>query len=122
MDRRVVVRAIGVLSCLTFLGGVFVGGAQPEAAGLIPAPWDKLAHVVSFGLLTLMLDLALRPTAWLLAALPLSVSALDEFHQAFLPGRYASIEDWLSGALGVAIACWLLRGTRLREVVTALRG
>ena len=121
MDRRAVVRAVGVLSCLTFLGGVFVGGAQPEAAGLIPAPWDKLAHVVSFGLLTFMLDLALRPPVWLLAALPLSVSALDEFHQAFLPGRYASLEDWLAGALGVALACWLLRGTRLREVVTALR-
>jgi VanZ family protein len=122
MDRKALVRAVGVLSCLTFLGGVFIGGAQPEAAGLIPAPWDKLAHVVSFGLLTFMLELALRPPTWLLAALPLSVSALDEFHQAFLPGRYASLEDWLAGLLGVVLACWLLRGTRLRHIVTALHG
>ncbi len=122
VNRSLLVRAIGVLSCLTFAAGMFVGGAQPEAVGLVPAPWDKLAHMVSFGLLTAMVELAFRPRLWLLAALPLLVSALDEVHQAFLPGRFASLEDWLAGAVGVGIACWLLRRTRLARLVADLRG
>jgi VanZ family protein len=122
VNRSWLVRSIGVLSCLTFVAGMFVGGAQPEAVGLVPAPWDKLAHLVSFGLLTALVELALRPPAWLLVALPLAVSAADEVHQAFLPGRFASLEDWLAGALGVGIACLLLRHTRLAQMVTDLRG
>jgi VanZ family protein len=116
------VRGMALGASLAFVVGLLLGGAQPEAAGMIPPPWDKLAHVVAFGGFAVLVDLALRPHVALLAALPLSVSALDELHQTFLPGRFASLEDWLAGALGVAIACWLLRGTRLREVITMLRG
>ncbi len=122
VSRASVVRLIGLVSCLAFVVGIFVGGAQPAAVGLIPAPWDKLGHAISFGLLAMMLELALRPRWWLFFALPLAVSAADEVHQAFLPGRYASVEDWLAGAAGVCIAWWLLRHTRLAAWVTILRG
>lgn len=120
MKRGVLVRWIGVLSCLTFVAGLFIGGAQPVAVGLIPAPWDKLTHLASFGMLTFMVELALRPRPWLLVALPMLVSAADEIHQAYLPGRFASIEDWLAGAAGVGIAYLLMRHTRLRDRITAL--
>lgn len=122
MNLRLIVRWTASLSCLIFVVGLFIGGAQPVAVGLIPAPWDKLAHVVSFGALAAMLELALRPRTWLFFALPLAVSATDEVHQAFLPGRYASVEDWLAGALGVSLAWWFLRQTRLRDLIAALRG
>jgi VanZ family protein len=122
MNLRRLVRLAASLSCLIFVVGLFVGGAQPVAVGLIPAPWDKLAHVAAFGTLATMVELALRPHTWLFFALPLAVSAADEFHQAFLPGRCASIEDWLAGALGVGLAWWILRQTRFRELIAALRG
>lgn len=122
MNPRFLVRWTASVSCLIFVIGLFIGGAQPVAVGLIPAPWDKLAHVMSFGALATMFDLALRPRAWLFFALPLAVSAADEVHQAFLPGRYASVEDWLAGALGVCLAWWILRQTRFRDLTTALRG
>jgi VanZ family protein len=121
VNRRVLVRSIGVLSCLTFVASLFIGGAQPVAVGLVPAPWDKLAHLAAFGTLTVLVELALRPRAWLLIATPLLVSALDEFHQAFLPGRSAELADWLAGGVGVLLAFWLLRRTRLRALVTMLR-
>ena len=114
MNRTTAIRLIALLACIAFIAGLFIGGAQPVAVGLIPAPWDKLAHLVSFGVLTFLLELALRPRAWLLILLPLVVSAADEIHQSYLPGRFASWEDWLAGAAGACIAFLLLRHTRLR--------
>jgi VanZ family protein len=116
------VRWTAGFACLIFLAGLLVGGAQPQAVGLIPAPWDKLAHAASFGLLAAMVELAVRPRAWLFFALPLAASTVDEIHQVFLPGRYASLEDWLAGAAGVSLAWWFLRHTRLRDLITVLRG
>jgi VanZ family protein len=122
MNHIILIRRLGMLACLAFVAGLFIGGAQPVAVGLFPAPWDKLAHIVAFGTLTVLLEFALRPRAWLLMALPMLVSALDEFHQIYLPGRSAEFADWLAGAIGVAIAFLLLRRTHLRALVTLLRG
>jgi VanZ family protein len=122
MNHIILIRRLGMLACLAFVAGLFIGGAQPVAVGLFPAPWDKLAHIVAFGTLTVLLEFALRPRAWLLMALPMLVSALDEFHQIYLPGRSAEFADWLAGAIGVVIAFLLLRRTRLRALVTLLRG
>lgn len=122
MNRASLIRLFALFACIAFVAGLFVGGAQPVAVGLVAAPWDKLAHLCSFGLLTVLVELALRPRAWLLVSLPLLVSALDEFHQAHLPGRFASIEDWLAGAAGVAIAWLALRHTRLGHWIKALQG
>jgi len=107
------------LVAVAFVAGLFVGGAQPVAVGLIPAPWDKLVHLAAFGGLTVLIALALRPPVWLLILLPLLVSAADELHQATLPGRAAGLDDWLAGAVGVALAVWLLRRPALRRRLPA---
>src|SRR2546422_1253969 len=45
--------------CLALAAAVtfqlFYLGAQPFAAGLIPAPWDKLAHLAVYAILTMLL-------------------------------------------------------------------
>lgn len=88
---------------------LFVLGAQPFAVGIVPPPYDKLAHAVLFGCLFLVLDRALvLPLAWALT-IPLLISAADEWHQMFLPGREASIADWLAGLCGVAVAALFRR-------------
>lgn len=88
---------------ILMLVALFVGGAQPEAAGLIPAPWDKLAHVVYFLVFTfLLLRFAGFPLA-VVVVLALLVGAADEMHQSFLPGRVAGWEDWLADALGIGL-------------------
>lgn len=122
LRRDLFIRMVAGFLAGNFVVGLFLGGAQPEAVGLFPPPWDKLAHAMAFGGFAVLLDLALWPPAWLLVALPLLVSALDEVHQAFLPGREASVEDWLAGTTGVAIVFMLLRHTRLRAMVDWLRG
>ncbi len=122
MTRTTLIRLVAVFACIAFVLGLFIGGAQPVAVGLFRPPWDKLAHIVAFGTLTVLVEFALRPRAWLLIALPLLVSALDEFHQAFLPGREAGFDDWLAGGVGALLAFWLLRRTRVKDLVTLLRG
>jgi hypothetical protein len=47
------VALLGARSRSTFQ--LFYLGAQPFAAGLIPVPWDKLAHLAVFAFLTTLL-------------------------------------------------------------------
>ncbi|MCM8612680.1 VanZ family protein [Accumulibacter sp.] len=100
-----------VLLTLAIVGtaSLFVLGAQPFAVGLVPPPWDKLAHALLFGALFVVFDRALHLPLAVALALPLLISAADEMHQLFLPGRSASWTDWLAGLCGVAVAAILRR-------------
>ena len=82
----------------------FWGNSQPEAAGLVPPPWDKLAHLVWYAVLAglLLLGLGLRAWPWVLAGM-LLLAGWDEWHQFALPGRSPGIDDWLADALGVVV-------------------
>lgn len=91
---------------------LFVLGAQPLAVGIVPTPYDKLAHAVVFGLLFVALDHALLLPLWLAIVFPLLVSLADEAHQMWLPGRQAGFEDWFAGLVGVILAALLFRRHR----------
>ena len=55
------------------------------------------------------------PAAGLFAAL---YAALDEYHQVFVPGRWASWRDWVADTCGILIVAALLI---LRHRVTFLQ-
>jgi len=96
-----------LMLALLGVSALYVLGAQPFAVGIVPSPFDKLAHALVFGGLFLVLDSALVLPLWLALMIPLLVSAGDEFHQIFLPGRQAGLDDWLAGLCGVLLAaCW----------------
>ena len=70
-------------------------------------------HVPLYGLLQwLWLRALVRPGRTLMTAVGLAAlisliyGCLDEFHQAFVPGRYASVQDVLLNTLGVAAGTW----------------
>jgi VanZ family protein len=94
--------AVGLLS----VTALFVLGAQPFAVGIVPSPYDKLAHALVFGCLFLVLERALALPLWLALLIPLLLSAADEFHQIYLPGRQPGLDDWLAGLCGVLLAAW----------------
>lgn len=82
------------------LVSLFVGGAQHFAVGLVPAPWDKLAHAAFFLVFAfVMLRYMQLSIAWVIA-LAMLVGAADEIHQAFLPGRTPGWDDWLADVVG----------------------
>lgn len=92
--------ALAIVAALLAL--YFWGNSQPEAAGLIPAPWDKLAHLGWYAALSILLLVALgrRAWPWVLAGM-LLLAGWDEWHQFALPGREPGLDDWLADALGV---------------------
>lgn len=109
-------RTVAALLAVVFLFAMFVGGAQPEAAGLIAAPWDKLAHTGAFLVLTLLFIHGFA-LPWRYAACAALLTGLaDEWHQRFLPGRTASVEDWLADLAGVLLAAALLWWWHSRRV------
>lgn len=92
--------------------GLFVLGARPFAVGLFPAPSDKLAHAVVFALLAVAIGLASGLRGWKMATLAVAgavlVGGLDEWHQAYLPGREAGLDDLAADVVGGTLGAALL--------------
>jgi hypothetical protein len=86
---------------------LFYLGSQPFAAGLIPPPWDKLAHLVVYSAITALLWIGTGGSTPVLVIMAvIAVGALDELHQANLPGRDAALGDFLvdvCASIGTAI-------------------
>jgi VanZ family protein len=105
--------------------GLFVwGGNQPQAAGLFPAPWDKLAHVAWFATLAGLLVFGLRCSGiGFLITVALACMALgvwDEWRQIALPGRNFGLDDLLADGVGIVmgvILVSLVRRARFRNFV-----
>ena len=103
-----------LLPALALLSLFIWGGSQPEAAGLIPPPWDKLVHLAWFAVLAglLHLGLGLRRGVWV-ALFCVGIGLWDEWRQLSLPGRSAGWDDLLFDALGIALGVMLSGCLRL---------
>lgn len=89
---------------------LFVGGSQPVAVNLFPAPWDKLAHLVTYGIILIFSKLAFpQIKLQILLILTIFIGALDEFHQLYLPGRSAGLDDLLADTIGGLCAFLIIR-------------
>lgn len=106
---------VAVLLIVGLPVGLFIGGAQPMAVGLVPAPWDKLAHAAVFAVLAGAIGFASGLDGWRMLVLSflgaLVVGGLDEWHQMYLPGRSAGLDDLAADAVGAALGAvaWLQR-------------
>lgn len=100
-------------------GNLFYHGAQPYAVGLIPSPWDKLAHLALFGGIAGLawIMLAARGTGAHLVAVAIAVGIglLDEAAQSMLPGRSVDMIDIAADVVGAALAVLLLAALRARR-------
>jgi VanZ family protein len=92
--------------------GLYIGGAQPVAVGLFPWPWSKVVHGLTFGVLAMAMGYASGLGGWRMVLLgfvgSVAVGALDEWHQAYLPGRHGQLSDVGFDALGAALGAYLL--------------
>ena len=95
---------LALLAVLALVAGLFVGGAQPAAVGLLPVPWDKVAHATVFAAIAFLLAFsgAGNNRRWLVISVLLAtaVGGADEIHQYFLPGRSCDWADFAFDALG----------------------
>lgn len=110
---------------LALMVAIAVVSSRP-AAPLPSGVNDKVAHAAAFGLLAWLWIRAWRPRdgkavgvqgllpAWAISA---GYGAIDEWHQSYVPGRTASVADWIADASGAAVVVLLvlvLRAMRAR--------
>lgn len=103
---------------LAWAGVIYFVSAQPKEAfvrfGLSGALLPIAGHLITYAVLMVLLVIALRVggrlpveqscvVAFLLVAL---FGLSDEYHQSFVPGRTATMWDWLVDLLGAGLA-WL---------------
>ena len=108
---------------------LLVAAAMAFAALFLFSPWisgdvdvfdlpdvvvHNVAHVVVYGVLTLLLAAAFGGRALRAGALTLVLSAAEELHQIPLPERTASVQDWLLNLVGVVLALLLLKAVTIR--------
>ena len=101
----------------------FVVSHQPVVVIPFGAP-DYVAHAINYGVLGVLLIWARAGGEWSAMTAPLIASAVvlavllgigDEFHQSFIPGREATVQDVLADFVGAAA------GACIVAVVVALR-
>lgn len=101
-------RPLGLLLALAWAGAVWYFSSQsdPPGSGILDVPAaDKLAHFGLFFVQAALLRFAgLSGTAAAFAALVLG--AVDELHQAFVPGRSPDLLDLVADGLGAVLGAW----------------
>jgi len=91
---------------------------------------DKFAHLAEytilgallFGNIRWMVSRSRLTTFLFLFAIGVSVAALDEMFQGYVPGRRTDITDWLADAVGVALGITVLMWVRPRRASLARGG
>jgi VanZ family protein len=119
--RAAAARCLCLMAAAAILFELFYPGARPAAASLIVEPWDKLAHFVVYSALAGLLWAATgRRMAFAVVVVAVLTGALDELHQAGVPGRTADTMDFLADTAAVTATIGLLTAwTREREPAKA---
>ena len=111
------------------------GNPLPEDAALyglfwwMPSSVQNALHVPAYAALTLAWRWALG--AWLRSPITCALGAcaiasvcgvLDEWHQSFVPGRFASLPDVMLDLAGVALGIWIAAwiGSRSRTTKSSV--
>jgi VanZ family protein len=126
-------RALRILVLLAWMGLITYWSSQgslpidtPDVANVLHNFQHRLAHVLAFGLMGLLGRWAFDgwPRAAFLAVLAVALFGVtDEFHQSFVPGRRAAIDDWALDTASAALAVYVfarLRQTRARAFLYAI--
>jgi VanZ family protein len=91
---------------------LFFWGTQPIAINLVPAPWDKFLHGITFTVLAFGIGFAsgLQGSRMMVVAFSgaLLTGVLDEWHQLYLPGRHPGWDDLMEDTIGGLIGASLL--------------
>ena len=90
---------------------------EPYIADLLGGFQHRLAHLVGFGGLALVARWAVdgwpRPNV-IAVVIVGAFAAFDEWHQSFIPGRRAALDDWLFDVISALVVLAVL--PRVRQV------
>lgn len=108
--ERGIGRWLTIAFAVVFIANLFYLGSKPFAVNLFPSPWDKLAHLLTFGFISgiLWMGLLRKHPGWVVVLVSL-IGVADELHQHFLPGRSADPFDLLTDVLAALLAVIILQ-------------
>jgi VanZ family protein len=105
------------LPVAAYVGLITVVSHQPNLHPPISYVWfleaDKVAHVIEYSILGLLLARAWRATisgssplarGLIAVGCGIALGAIDEYHQSFVRGRDSSVWDLVADAVGIALA------------------
>jgi VanZ family protein len=92
---------------------LFLGGRSDVPTVDTGLPLDKAAHFLFYGFLGALATIGWKksnrwPALPIAIVLAMSVGAIDEVHQASVPGRSSDIFDWFADSAGIITACWVV--------------
>ena len=106
------------LPVVFWMGVIFFISAQTKSDmphcpnDILDWPLKKLAHLMEYGVLTLLLWWAISGSlgdrarwwhVWVIPTVCVAYAALDEYHQSFVAGRGSSMSDVLIDTLGILL-------------------
>ncbi|MCX5752445.1 MAG: VanZ family protein [Candidatus Krumholzibacteria bacterium] len=91
---------------------IFVGSSIPRLSADpfgMPPYSDKVAHYLEYLILAFLFYRGIRGERWrmgfpawfVVLATGLAIASIDEYHQAYIPGRDANIWDWTADMAGI---------------------
>jgi VanZ family protein len=87
--------SVYISAAVIFVIVLFWAGSKPIAVGLFAFPFNYIAHILAYSLLSLLFWFGGKEK-WPLFIIILAstIGALDEIHQLYLPGRHPAFLDF----------------------------
>ena len=99
------VQVLAIIGLALMMVGIFIGGREPGAGNLFNPPLDKVVHLGTYFIMTMLIGLSFRRTLLpIVLLLSVCIAACDEIAQLYIPGRSADIGDYAADALGCLLA------------------
>jgi VanZ family protein len=99
---------VGCIAAAFFMAAMIFFRADTGAGIPLPPPWDKVVHFLYYGAMALLLAHGVgRRWLWIPLVLVPVIGAADEWNQAGISGRDASIFDWVADELGTLLAVYV---------------
>jgi VanZ family protein len=105
------------------MAAIFFASSLPTVPKIVRDTSDLLLHFVAYAGLALLVIRAIAAGRWHLISFGSFVRAWlitagygvsDEVHQSFVPGRFASVADWIADAAGAAVALGIAAAIQAR--------
>ena len=114
------------LLSIGYVVGIFLFADSSVVSDLAPFNPQSLLHIPLYGILTFLLTFSTVPysthlthstysTRFIIAGLiAVMVAVADEIHQAYVPGRNASVYDVLLDVVGILLCLFVIWRLKLR--------
>jgi len=103
------------LFSIAYVAGIFLFADSSVVSDLAPFNPYSLLHIPLYGILTLLLFFSFVPskshsTRFLIVGLVATmIGVADEIHQAYIPGRNASVSDVFLDVVGIGLCLFVIK-------------